>query len=382
MLLATEPVDALSCSPEMAWTTPHYSRAEVDEAGQVLIRDDEDVVVGPADLTPEETADLGWRKWHERNEAIEVINNWRSSHSYPLNAFTVVLRTRARAVNRRAVVSQRIKRLPAIEFKLREFRRRRKVLALSDMQDIGGCRAVLPSVQEVRKLVTLYQAGRRSAQQLDYPNDYITKPKHTGYRSFHLIYRYRGRKKAHHGMRIEIQLRSNLQHIWATAVETAGTFQRQALKSSRGDKRWRRFFSLMGTQMAMREGTPPVPNTPDGSELKDQLRSLATELQVESRLTAYGTAMRETETLAKDSRYYLLELMPGAEGVGSTLTITGFKAKEREAATQAYQKAEQGKAGADIVLVSVESLDALKRAYPSYFLDTRQFVDAVKEAIQ
>ena len=36
---------------------------------------------------------------------------------------------------------------------------------------------------------------------------------------------------------------------------------------------------------------------------------------------------------------------------------------------------------ADVVLVSVDSMAALRRAYPNYFLDTRAFLEAVKAAV-
>ena len=37
--------------------------------------------------------------------------------------------------------------------------------------------------------------------------------------------------------------------------------------------------------------------------------------------------------------------------------------------------------GSEAVLVSVESVDALRRAYPNYFLDTKVFLAAVETAI-
>jgi hypothetical protein len=40
----------------------------------------------------------------------------------------------------------------------------------------------------------------------------------------------------------EIQLRSRLQHAWATTVETVDTFTRQAIKTGGGKAEWRRFF--------------------------------------------------------------------------------------------------------------------------------------------
>ena len=67
------------------------------------------------------------------------------------------------------------------------------------------------------------------------PVDYINHPREdTGYRGIHLIYRYRSdrKKRAWNGRKIEVQLRTKLQHAWATAVETIGAFKNMALKSN------------------------------------------------------------------------------------------------------------------------------------------------------
>lgn len=131
------------------------------------------------------------------------------------------------------------------------------------MQDLGGCRAIVNTVATVKKLVNIYEESTIK-HKLDHIDDYISKPKTTGYRGIHLIYRYYTtyNREAYNGLKIEIQLRSALQHAWATAVETVGTFTKQALKSSQGEKDWLRFFSLMGTEIALREHSPTVPGTP------------------------------------------------------------------------------------------------------------------------
>ena len=251
---------------QAAWAKPKYTLQQVDNAGRALIG--KVVLFG----------------------AAEIINNWRAIHSYPLNAMQVVLSRRAREIQPTSVVSRRIKRLPAIQQKLRRMTKR---LTLSQMQDVGGCRAVLGSVSEVRKVVAAYKQKRRGARHvLIDEDDYITNPKNSGYRSYHLIYEYKSRGasgKPYSGRKIEIQIRSDLQHLWATAVETASTFQRQSLKSSSGDKQWLRFFVLAGSAFALRERTTPVPNTPtDRRILIKELRALANELQVEAKLETYA----------------------------------------------------------------------------------------------
>src|SRR2546425_3078343 len=118
---------------DVAWAQLEYTREEVDAAGN-LIRD-----LMAADLELE---------GDKLDKALLVINNWRSSHSFPLNTFQVGLRDRARGVYRDALVAQRIKRLSSIVEKLERLRR----LQLTDIQDIGGCRAVVGSVAQVRRL--------------------------------------------------------------------------------------------------------------------------------------------------------------------------------------------------------------------------------------
>jgi len=47
-----------------------------------------------------------------------------------------------------------------------------------------------------------------------------------------------------------MQIRSRVQHAWATAVETVDMFSGQALKSSHGDDKWLRFFAVAASEMA------------------------------------------------------------------------------------------------------------------------------------
>jgi hypothetical protein len=179
-----------------------------------------------------------------------------------------------------------------------------------------------------------------------------------------------------------MQLRSVYQHAWATAVETVGTFVKEALKSSTGSEEWLRFFSLMGTAIAMREGTQPVPDTPTNkSQLIDELADHATRLNVANRLSAYGMALKtfEQET-GPQSQFYLLKLNAAA----NELMVTGFRPNELELAQREYAEAEKKakhQPGTDVVLVSVDSLAALPRAYPNYFADTRVFTELLSQAL-
>jgi len=253
------------------------------------------------------------------------------------------------------------------------------------MQDIGGCRAVVHKLDDVQRLVESYESSR-IRHELAHEVDYIQEPRDSGYRSRHLIYRYiSDRNEIYNGLKVEIQIRTPLQHAWATTVETVDAFTKQALKSSRGKPEWERFFQLMGTEMALREGTPPVPNTPtDKRELRQELRECADELQVITRLAGFTNALRVARrafTRARNADYFLLALDNDKE----RLSYIGYKRTEIRQAYQAYANKERkirDKPGTDAVLVSVDSIRSLRRAYPNYFADTRRFVAELKEALK
>jgi ppGpp synthetase/RelA/SpoT-type nucleotidyltranferase len=355
----------------MPWTTPRFTKNEVRDAGDILLT--------PPPLSDSALWDRETETAREKySHAQDVINNWRSAHGYPLWVFQRTLRTKAALVDDHALVSQRLKRLQAIRLKLSLHRN----MSLSQMQDIGGCRAVVHSVDAAYELASIYERNRSLRHTLRRKTDYISTPRASGYRGIHLIYKYQGRVAGPFDtLQIEMQIRTEVQHIWATAVETVGSFLSQALKSSLGQDVWLRFFALMGSATAKREQTSLVGGTPDNShELISELRRTANDLQVESRLRAYGAALRTIGTDEGEARYYLLELDTSSQ----TVSIKSFKASETEKANTEYLQIEKSIAGQpdkEAVLVSVHSFSALRTAYPSFFMDTGRFLTLLSETL-
>lgn len=344
----------------MGWIEPAYSKTKVDLAGFTY-------------ADPKASSE-------DREMALAVINNWRSSHSFPLNTLQINLRNVVTQRDDDPTTAQRIKRLPSIRHKLERI----PGMKLSRMQDIGGGRAVLSSVEAVNEVTEYYKTKSRIKHRLVREDPYILTPKASGYRGVHLVYRYYSDRSATwNGLNIELQIRSRLQHAWATAVETVGTFTQQALKSSSGEADWLRFFALMSSALALREGTPTVPGTPsDPVELSRALRRYVEQLDVINRLTAYGEAVRFAEgtSLTKGHRF-LIELDVST----ATGTVTVWSFDDAVVAAEQYsaiERAVEGDPDKDVVLVTVESLASLRRAYPNYFLDTTAFLEAVEEAIE
>lgn len=354
----------------MPWVERQYSKGQIDRAGRAL------VTLGKDDPS--------------RDELITIVDNWRSCHAYPLQIIKMTLFNRARSIDGNALIAQRMKRRPSIELKLHD----NENMKLSQMQDIGGCRAVLGSAAQVRKLVKKYKdynaksPQNRSKWDGSDDFDYIKNPKPDGYRSIHLIFRFQSpspAKECFNGQRIEIQVRSKLQHLWATAVETAQVFTGQALKSKfkNASDDWLRFFALTSSVFAQKEKSPIVPGTPENrDELIRELQEIVSRANIMQSLSSWNDTIHlieEKEDMA-GAHQFLLVLDPSKK----TLTLRPFSKDEIDTAQKAYEKAEKDNESdqtTQVVLVSVDNLDALRKAYPNYYVDTRGFIQAIRAEI-
>lgn len=344
----------------MAYSRLRFSRGQVDKAGANFIKESSLALALPKD------------------EETEVINNWRLSHALPLLVIKRTLENRAKRIDPSANVAKRIKRLSSIEAKLRNL----SGFRLTQIQDIGGCRAILSGINDVFKLASAYAAKNKSTVRVK--DDYIAQPKSDGYRSMHLVATYKSKSSAYaiyDGLKIEIQLRSKLQHAWATAVETVSTFTSIPVRSEDSNPQWRRFFALMGTAIARREHQSVVPGTED-ADVAYELSQLSAALNVRYLLSSWTHALTYTLPMHKDSANasdFLLVLDSDAR-TGST---SSFPRGDSRRAFEEYFKTERqfrGKPNVQVVLVSVESIDELREAYPNYYADTGVFLEALRFA--
>lgn len=102
---------------QLKWETPKYSKNQIDKAGKIILSLNSlslrDIAVSLEDI----------------NDANTILNNWRSSHAYPLQIIAGNLRRN----NPNAIVVQRLKRFDSIVNKLIRF----PEMSLYRMQDLG-----------------------------------------------------------------------------------------------------------------------------------------------------------------------------------------------------------------------------------------------------
>lgn len=344
--------DAMKESTVAKWEIPKYSKSEINKAGKTI-------------------ADKNSSK-KERQDALKVLNNWRSSHTYPLQ----VIASNLRSKNPDSIVVQRLKRLDSITGKIERFPK----MDLYRMQDLGGCRVIVDSIDEVYSAMNQYKSSRiRHILKREY--DYIQNPKESGYRSYHMVYQFHSDRKETYNknMLIEIQFRTKIQHTWATAVEMMGIYTKSNLKSSQGNEDILRFFTLVSSILALKEGTPVCPNTSESAdELIKEIKSLDSKHNIVSTLSGLNVAIdfdEKNENKKNKYKYYILIL----DYSRRKMRIRSFETKNVEIATDIYNRLEDElESDKNIVLVSASSFDSLRAAYPNYFTDIQEFVDMMR----
>lgn len=173
--------------------------------------------------------------------AVRTIVDYRTLHEYPLTRVTIGVGSMIRTATGNGAIrpGQRFKRLERILDKLLRYPQMR----LSQMEDIGGCRAVFDDPGQLYLAANRIMSQWRTHAKL---MDHIAAPKPDGYRGVHIVERRDGRL-------IEVQLRTAGQHRWAEVIETWGPRLGHNLKDGKGPADLREYFRCAADRIAAKE---------------------------------------------------------------------------------------------------------------------------------
>ena len=313
-------------------------------------------------------------------EDYQKISDFRAEHSKVIKSFIWSLRSFLKNKKNKIhskeniIVSQRLKRLPSIIGKVKRFEN----MSVGRMQDLAGARIILNNLNDVERMATylrenVYSKKGKNNFYFVREKNYIVSPKEDGYRSVHQIFKYQGKKEENlEGYVIELQIRTKLQHQWATAVEIIDSIKNQSLKIGGGDTHYKEFFKLSSKVIEFIELKK---NMNDIVEEINEIKRLNEEYKILKMLSSLRVVTNHLEEI-KSNGYLILIL----DHLNNKIRYIGVEEENISKDYLMYEETYKDENN-NVVTVSVENLKTLKKAYPNYFLDAREFVATINKII-
>ena len=199
-------------------------------------------MIGVSSTSKTQIDQLGYRlrKGAVSEEDLSLLEMYRLSFA---EAYEEVVASIRNAVQLEPV-GRRAKTTSSIIEKLR-----RETIRLSQMQDIAGCRLIVKGVLAQDKVVEQIKGKLATSIVMD-----RRKLPSYGYRAVHIIATARNRP-------IEIQVRTELQHLWAQLSEKLSDACDPAIKYGGGDPETQKVLSALSLAVQNLEDLEADPNT-------------------------------------------------------------------------------------------------------------------------
>lgn len=320
-------------------------------------------------------------------DAMNILSYWRWIHEVPLNNAFNVIQEVWKEIDPNIVYAKRLKRYVSIKSKLKKIRS----MDLWRMYDIWWCRMIVTNNKKLNKIVKLL---RRNPHFLDEGGknevkDYIKGETDSWYRSYHIIWRFLDINNTYR--KIEVQVRTSLQHDRATALEIVDIFTKQSLKSNDWEKEWYDFFYNISKLFAFIESLHLF-NVKDSRSRNDfiewimkdndlmksyQLTILAIKkLNIIQRFDAFTGSINlvNDKIIPENNAWYILIKINLNE---KTLSITSFNSDNSIIAEKKYTEEEKKSVDNNnliIALISTTKFWEIRHAYKNYFADSTNFI--------
>jgi len=194
----------------------------------------------------------------------------------------------------------------------------------------------------------------------------------------HVIYKYNFPSDIErHNLRIELQISTKLQHLWATAIEVIDITEKQSIKFGTGAEDWHNFFAIVSSLFALKENSKVFEEHINLSrqELKDKFIEFDMKLKpIEKLKNITHLATNIPAKLNKKTKYCLIIL----DTEKNEINIIEYSDKNESDAYIKYAEIEQDIMKNNLsqiaLLAHADNIKKLKEGYRVYFLDVKDFI--------
>ncbi len=320
-------------------------------------------------------------------EKIE-FDDFREKHNIIIDLFNKELKefidNRVNELNKKSIEYQIVFRNKRVETIIEKLRRPNRS-KLERIQDIAGSRIILENIEELRFFINIFNkiSGTHNFTKKNKKFDYVTNPKKDGYRSVHYVFSYnkkenyfkKDEEKAYYlyNKKIELQVRTKIQHIWATALETYDIIYKSSMKTGTHNKlkTWEGLFFKRCSLLF------------EGIELEDK-NKVKKNISKIFKLKQYKKIFGNIKKIKNIKKITLPEHIKPEEKLILITYIkekraTFFTTEDTEGINTVYRTLEANNKGDYIVLLlTVKDIRKLKEIYPNYFFDIGTFIEILE----
>lgn len=299
----------------------------------------------------------------EFKEALQITQQWRAQH---LEATVITFQHLVNLLDvaDEVIISCRLKRLSSIVNKLR---RSQTDLKLGALDDIGGCRVI---TSDMRTLNVVAEKIRNSFQFKagSKEKNYIVQTPPSGYRSIHFLTKETSGNKQY---RVEIQLRTQLQHEWASMVEAVGyvyekdykTPAKETQPDSR-DQEILKYLKVFSQAVAYKEELEAAGEHYDYS--KNPAIAKMVEMGIGSRISVDLLTCDDGLLFGDPTSVDHNTLVFSSNSERQTVEVSDTELKNVDTLIEKYNTLEIDDNTSDIVMISLKNASKLRDAYSGY----------------
>lgn len=320
-----------------------------------------------------------------------LVDQWRAAHGYVINTFQIFFKRRIERSGTDAEFAQRLKRRNTVLDKISRVHPDGSPLMadVTSMHDFAGCRLIFESITDLNSFREYVHSPNNMANVLHKVRhdlgkyDYINHPKASGYRGIHDVFSHFPRPHRRngavstpwHGLFVEVQYRTRVQHAWATALEISDIVDGQRTKFDLTESKRVKFFSIASEILARKyENISNSHVSMSYSDLVTDFKNLENELGILQRLEA----LKQAGGFEKIKVHNVLNIVRSDLG-DISLQVESFR--NSALAINRSMELESDPSSINAVYVRADKPSQARSAYRNYFNDPVDFVKLLKDAL-